>query len=156
MKTGKELFNAWAANYDQLLDAGTASISFEGYEDVLAETIVLAQVVPGMCVLDLGTGTGNLAARFVSAGCEVWGMDFSERHAGESPGETARPASRPGRLAIDKLSIPRIIPPNTLKDFEEDEYASYGGQRTGCNRWKSCPHDGAEWTSELQSETIAG
>jgi cyclopropane fatty-acyl-phospholipid synthase-like methyltransferase len=78
MKTGKELFNTWAANYDQLLDSGSASISFEGYEDVLAETVVQAQLVPGMHVLDLGTGTGNLAARFVSAGCDVWGMDFSE------------------------------------------------------------------------------
>lgn len=78
MKTGKELFNAWAANYDQLLDNGNASISFEGYADVLAETIVLAQAVPGMSVLDLGTGTGNLAALFMKAGCEVWGMDFSE------------------------------------------------------------------------------
>jgi hypothetical protein len=38
MKTGKELFNAWAANYDQLLDSGNASISFEGYEEILAET----------------------------------------------------------------------------------------------------------------------
>ena len=57
---------------------------------------------------------------------------------------------------IDILPRARIIPPNTLKDFEEDEYASYGGQRTGCSWWKSCPHDGAEWTSELQSETIAG
>ena len=78
MKTGKELFDAWAANYDQLLDSGAASISFEGYEDVLAETVVQARVVPGMRVLDLGTGTGNLAARFLSAGCDVWGMDFSE------------------------------------------------------------------------------
>ncbi|MGD0750579.1 MAG: class I SAM-dependent methyltransferase [Anaerolineales bacterium] len=78
MKTGKELFNAWAANYDQLLDGGNASISFEGYQDVLAETVIQARVVPGMRVLDLGTGTGNLAARFVSAGCDVWGMDYSE------------------------------------------------------------------------------
>jgi len=78
MKTGKELFNAWAANYDQLLESGTASVSFEGYEDVLAEAVVQARVAPGMCVLDLGTGTGNLAARFVNAGCDVWGMDFSE------------------------------------------------------------------------------
>jgi putative AdoMet-dependent methyltransferase len=78
MKTGKELFNAWAANYDQLLDSGNDSISFEGYEEILAETTALAQAVPGMCVLDLGSGTGNLAAHFVSAGCEVWGMDFSE------------------------------------------------------------------------------
>jgi hypothetical protein len=36
--------------------------------------------------------------------------------------------------------------------MEEDEYASYGGQRAGWNRCKSCPHDEAEWTSELQSE----
>jgi len=78
MKTGRELFNAWASNYDQLLAAGNASISFEGYADVLAETVVLAQALPGMRVLDLGTGTGNLAAGFVTAGCEVWGMDFSE------------------------------------------------------------------------------
>jgi hypothetical protein len=34
-------------------------------------------------------------------------------------------------LAIDKSSIRRIIPPNILKDVDEDEYASYGGQRTG-------------------------
>ena len=78
MKTGKELFNDWAANYDQLLEDRAASVSFEGYEEVLAETVAHAQVVAGMRVLDLGTGTGNLAARFLSAGCEVWGMDFSE------------------------------------------------------------------------------
>jgi cyclopropane fatty-acyl-phospholipid synthase-like methyltransferase len=75
MSRGKELFNVWAATYDHLLDAGTAPISFEGYDDVLAEVVEQAQVAPGMSVLDLGTGTGNLAARF---GCEVWGMDFSE------------------------------------------------------------------------------
>ena len=79
MKTGKELFNAWAANYDQLLDAGAASVSFEGYEDVLAEAMHQSQVTPGMRVLDLGTGTGNLAAYCVAAGGEVWGIDFSEK-----------------------------------------------------------------------------
>jgi putative AdoMet-dependent methyltransferase len=30
-----------------------------------------------MRILDLGIGTGNLAARFVDKGCEVWGLDFS-------------------------------------------------------------------------------
>ena len=79
MKTGKELFNTWAANYDQLLEDGNASISFEGYEQVLDETFSQSQPVAGMRVLDLGTGTGNLAARFLSADCEVWGMDFSEK-----------------------------------------------------------------------------
>ena len=78
MKTGQELFDAWAASYDTLLEAGNASISFEGYAEVLAKTVELAQVTPGMRVLDLGTGTGNLAERFIAAGCQVWGTDFSE------------------------------------------------------------------------------
>ena len=78
MKTGKDLFDNWATNYDQLLATGTAPVSFEGYEDVLTEAVRQTQVTPDMSVLDLGTGTGNLAARFVTLGCDVWGMDFSE------------------------------------------------------------------------------
>ena len=31
----------------------------------------------GMEVLDLGVGTGNLAARFTALGCGIWGIDFS-------------------------------------------------------------------------------
>jgi putative AdoMet-dependent methyltransferase len=30
-----------------------------------------------MCVLELGVGTGNLALRLASLGCQVWGVDFS-------------------------------------------------------------------------------
>ena len=78
MKTGKELFDNWATNYDELLATGTAPVSFEGYEDVLTEAVKRTQGMPTMSVLDLGTGTGNLAARFVTIGCDVWGMDFSE------------------------------------------------------------------------------
>jgi putative AdoMet-dependent methyltransferase len=104
MKTGKELFDAWADNYDQLLDSGNASISFEGYEDVLAETVLQAQVEPGMHVLDLGTGTGNLAARFLSAGCDVWGMDFSE-----------------GMLAKAREKLPGLHP--VLGDLREETWS---------------------------------
>lgn len=78
MKTGSELYNDWADHYDQNLAAGTAPVSFEGYEDVLTETVLQARVIPGMSVLDLGTGTGNLAAWFITAGCDVWGVDYSE------------------------------------------------------------------------------
>ena len=45
-----------------------------------------------MCVLELGIGTGNLARRFVDAGCTVWGVDFSKnmlaQAAAKAPGVT--------------------------------------------------------------------
>ena len=77
MKTSKEVYDTWAAHYDQNLEAGSVPISFEGYADVLAETVLQANVQPGMSVLDLGTGTGNLAALFEMLGCDLWGTDFS-------------------------------------------------------------------------------
>ena len=55
-----------------------AVFPFAGYPEVLATVVELAAVTPGMCVLDLGTGTGNLARRFADLNCRVWGSDFSE------------------------------------------------------------------------------
>lgn len=72
-----DLFDAWATTYDQRIETGTAPVSFEGYEQVLAEVVARAQVTAGMRVLDLGIGTGNLAALFLDGGCVVWGVDFS-------------------------------------------------------------------------------
>jgi cyclopropane fatty-acyl-phospholipid synthase-like methyltransferase len=51
---------------------------FYGYRKTLAKTVALTEAAAGMSVIDLGTGTGNLAARFASLGCEVWCTDFSE------------------------------------------------------------------------------
>jgi putative AdoMet-dependent methyltransferase len=42
------------------------------------ETVVrMAVPSPGMRVLDIGTGTANLAAFFAAQGCSLWGTDFS-------------------------------------------------------------------------------
>lgn len=71
----KQLFDRWAENYDSTITPDR--FPFEGYDQVLDEAFRLAEVSPAMQVLDLGTGTGNLALRFVQAGCGVWGMDFS-------------------------------------------------------------------------------
>ncbi|HEY5270346.1 MAG TPA: hypothetical protein VII97_08415, partial [Anaerolineales bacterium] len=73
MKTSREVYNTWAAHYDQNLATGSVPVSFDGYKDVLTETVLLANVQPGMSVLDLGTGTGNLAALFETLGCDLWG-----------------------------------------------------------------------------------
>ncbi len=70
-------FDAWADTYDQdvvLQDR----FPFIGYERALATLVDLAGARPGMSVLDLGTGTGNLAERFAQRGCELWCTDFSQ------------------------------------------------------------------------------
>ena len=78
-----KLFDAWAADYD----AGVTSekgFPFAGYEAVLERVVQRAAPQsappePPMRVLDMGTGTGNLAARFATSGAEVWGLDFSSK-----------------------------------------------------------------------------
>jgi ubiquinone/menaquinone biosynthesis C-methylase UbiE len=72
-----QLFDGWAAHYDPAATSGEDDFPFAGYELILDEVVSLADVRPGMRVLDLGIGTGNLAARFVGRGCLVWGLDFS-------------------------------------------------------------------------------
>ena len=70
-------FDPWAESYDK--DVQSFKIfPFDGYKNVLKTVVDFAAPRVGMTVLDLGTGTGNLAAPFVEAGCEVWCTDFSE------------------------------------------------------------------------------
>ncbi|MBA4380491.1 MAG: hypothetical protein C0393_07445, partial [Anaerolinea sp.] len=71
-----EHFNAWAETYDQTVDVD--EFPFNGYERALDMVVSLADARPGMKILDLGTGTGNLAFRFTSLGCDLWCTDFSE------------------------------------------------------------------------------
>jgi putative AdoMet-dependent methyltransferase len=69
-------FDAWAASYDESTSAATG-FPFEGYNLVLDTILKQSDPIAGDTVLDLGTGTGNLAVRFLDAGCRVWGIDFS-------------------------------------------------------------------------------
>ena len=70
-----EEFDDWAESYDASVVID--QFPFYGYRQVLANVVALAQAHPGMAVLDLGTGTGNLAADFARKGCELWCTDFS-------------------------------------------------------------------------------
>jgi len=72
----RHLFDKWAGSYDDAVQSD-AGFPFAGYERVLGKIVRLAAAEPGMRVLDLGTGTGNLAARFAAFGCTVIGVDFS-------------------------------------------------------------------------------
>jgi putative AdoMet-dependent methyltransferase len=71
-----EQFDPWAANYDNDV-AAEAGFPFTGYADLLQSMVEVANSQPNQKVLDLGCGTGNLSAAFSSAGCPVWGTDFS-------------------------------------------------------------------------------
>lgn len=69
-------FDDWAENYDQSIQA-TPHFPFGGYARVLQTVLELTQPRPGQAILDLGTGTANLAVLFAQAGCELWCSDFS-------------------------------------------------------------------------------
>jgi putative AdoMet-dependent methyltransferase len=69
-------FEPWADSYDR--DVSDDSVfPFAGYSQVLQTVLDRAEVQPRMAVLDLGTGTGNLAMLFRRADCELWCTDFS-------------------------------------------------------------------------------
>ncbi len=71
-----DAFDAWADSYDQ--DVVSQNVfPFAGYQRVLDTVVMLAGAQPGMSVLDLGTGTANLALRFAALGCDLWCTDFS-------------------------------------------------------------------------------
>lgn len=69
-------FDRWANTYDA--DVGDETgFPFGGYEAVLARVLEWTAAAPGMDVLELGPGTGNLTARLAAAGAAVWALDFS-------------------------------------------------------------------------------
>ena len=70
-------FDPWADSYDHDVES-LNKFPFDGYERVLETVVELASPKRGMKVVDLGTGTGNLALRFAELGCDLWCSDFSE------------------------------------------------------------------------------
>ena len=66
-------FDKWAENYDDSIASDDGC--FGRYDDVLDAVVEAARVQPGMQVLDIGVGTGNLALRCVELGAEVVGLD---------------------------------------------------------------------------------
>ena len=72
----QKLFDEWSKHYDRAIQ-NTITFPFDGYDNVLARITQLANPQPAMHILDVGTGTGNVAASFAKHGCHVVGIDFS-------------------------------------------------------------------------------
>jgi putative AdoMet-dependent methyltransferase len=102
-------FDEWAENYDQSIRADT-SFPFDGYERVLQAILELTHPQPGQTILDLGTGTANLAVLFNQLGCELWCSDFSSLML-----EKARQKLPQAHFALHDL---RAVWPSVPSEFE--------------------------------------
>jgi putative AdoMet-dependent methyltransferase len=69
-------FNQWSATYDDDIRED-GQFPFDGYERVLDRVVEIADVQPGLEILELGVGTGNLTRRLVELGAAIWAVDFS-------------------------------------------------------------------------------
>lgn len=73
-----EIFDPWADSYDAEVAPATG-YPFDGYHRLLDLIVQQADVRTALHVLDLGTGTANLALKFSRLGCRLWCTDFSEK-----------------------------------------------------------------------------
>jgi putative AdoMet-dependent methyltransferase len=70
-------FDGWAANYDTVVARGSGVHMC--YDKVLEHVAEVARIRPGKLVLDIGTGTGNLAIKCLLRGARVVGLDPSPK-----------------------------------------------------------------------------
>jgi putative AdoMet-dependent methyltransferase len=70
-------FDQWADSYDGWVTSDDPV--YARYDEVLDLVVRLAKAARGALVLDVGTGTGNLALRLAAVGAQVVGLDPSSR-----------------------------------------------------------------------------
>ena len=70
-------FDHWANRYDEVV-ATDCQHYYAQYDAVLDTVVEMARPASGERVLDIGTGTGNLALRCLAYGVQVIGLDPSE------------------------------------------------------------------------------
>jgi putative AdoMet-dependent methyltransferase len=69
-------FDDWAEDYDKSTRE-YSEFPFAGYDQILQTIVELTRPQSGQSILDLGTGTANLAILFDKLGCEIWCTDFA-------------------------------------------------------------------------------
>ena len=102
-------FDEWAETYDASVSIN--QFPFYGYPDLLRQIVLLAEPHPGQSVLDLGTGTGNLAQLFAHRKCQLWCTDFSEPML-----EKARQKLPEAHFALHDLRLP--LPAEFQRPFD--------------------------------------
>lgn len=120
----RQLFDAWAHQYDAAVE-NDDTFPFAGYESALDAIARQAAVRPGMRVLDIGIGTGNLAAKFAGKDVKLWGVDFSaamlERCRERLPEATLLQVDLTGPLPEQlRIHFDRIVSSYVLHEFALD------------------------------------
>jgi len=106
-------FDQWATFYDADIGRGRegSGFPFDGYDRVLDRVVELAAGAPGMEVLELGPGTGNLTARLAATGAAVWAVDFSA-------GMLARARTKVPAARFAKAGLMDSYPPDFRRPFD--------------------------------------
>jgi putative AdoMet-dependent methyltransferase len=89
-------FDEYADDYDGWVDSDDPV--YARYEYVLDRVVDLSGAAPGRKILDIGTGTGNLAERLLALGANVTGLDPSRKMLG-------RAAAKPGCQGVDLVCV---------------------------------------------------
>lgn len=103
-------FDQWAPEYDEAV-RDEASFPFAGYSHVLSRVVALAAPEPGMALLELGPGTGNLTVRLVQTGAAVWAVDFSVEM-------IARASRKAPQASFAKAGLMDDYPPEFHRPFD--------------------------------------
>lgn len=107
-----ELFDHWADTYDQTVFATVPADGFENYSEVLDRVAALAGAGPEVALLDVGTGTGNLARTLADLGARVTAVEPSEvmrRVAQSKLGQTPVLAGQFLALPVDDGSQDSVV-----------------------------------------------
>ncbi len=121
-----EMFDRWAATYDDMIEYSKNSFPFAGYDQLLDRIVELCSPRPGMKILDLGIGTGGLAKRFVEYDCEIYGMDFSGRMLELAGQKLPKATLIQGDIGSEwpselSLKFDRVVSTYTIHHFDTNE-----------------------------------
>jgi ubiquinone/menaquinone biosynthesis C-methylase UbiE len=96
--------------YEEFLEGGVAAR--------LEEAIRLGRLEPGMTVLDIGSGRGEMAVRCAEEGCRVWGIDYSADALSLSRGLILRKGrnKHEGRVAFQMMNSKSLAFPDGFFD----------------------------------------
>ena len=126
-------FDVWADGYDESVRLADESDAypFAGYATILKEIYGRVCASGAKTVLDIGFGTGTLAAKLYQQGCDVFGQDFSSRMIQLAQGKMPRAKLYQGDFslglvqALKQQRYDAIIATYALHHFTDEQKVAF-------------------------------